>query len=359
MARINRVELFEPGEIAIVHVISRVVRRCFLLGDDPISGKNYDHRKVWIQERMKLLAANFGVDLLAYSILSNHVHQVVRSRPDIVKGWNDSDVARRWLTICPGRRSSKKQAEPTEAELNSIRTDPAKLAEIRSRLSDISWWMRLLNQPTARRANQEDNHTGHFWHDRYKAVRLLDESAVLACAAYVDLNPIRAAMAETLETSQYTSAMHRCAAAVQSQVPNVGSNGEAAHQVLEQGCGWLSPVHAEEAHGPIGAQPSLLPSRASDRGFLPISELDYLELLDWTARQIAPGKNPKGVTPADAPAILARLKIQPSAWCLLVGEFGRMFLRVAGQPHRIDEHRGRLHGSRYHLPAATRHLLSG
>ena len=52
MARLARVEIFAADEIAIVHVINRVVRRCFLLGDDPVSGKNYDHRKLWLDERL-------------------------------------------------------------------------------------------------------------------------------------------------------------------------------------------------------------------------------------------------------------------------------------------------------------------
>ncbi len=79
--------------------------------------------------------------------------------------------------------------------------------QIRARLSDVSWWMRLLCQNIAMRANREDGETGKFFQSRYQAVRLLDDAAVLAvlaCAAYVDLNPIRAALAQTLEASDYT-----------------------------------------------------------------------------------------------------------------------------------------------------------
>ena len=45
MARLARVEVFAADEIAVVHVMTRTVRRCFLLGDDVLTGKNYDHRK--------------------------------------------------------------------------------------------------------------------------------------------------------------------------------------------------------------------------------------------------------------------------------------------------------------------------
>ena len=72
MARLARVEVFAPDEIAIVHLLNRTVRRCFLLGNDPITGKNYDHRKVWMEAELVRLAKFFGIDLLCYAIIPNH-----------------------------------------------------------------------------------------------------------------------------------------------------------------------------------------------------------------------------------------------------------------------------------------------
>ena len=176
MARLARAEVFCTDEIAIVHVMSRTVRRCFLMGDDPFSGKNYDHRKQWIDAQLVHQARHFGIDLLAPAILSNHFHLVLRSRPDVVKEWDDTEVARRWLMLCPQRRDqNRKPMKPTEFELNSIRNNKQRLAEIRLRLSDISWWMRLLCQNIAQRANLEDQEVGKFWQARFRAVRLLDE----------------------------------------------------------------------------------------------------------------------------------------------------------------------------------------
>ena len=210
MARLGRAEVFAPDEIATVHVMNRLVRRCYLFGTDAYSGKNYDHRKNWIEDELERVAAYFGIDCLNFAILSNHFHLILRSRPDLVALWDNRQVARRWLMLCPKRKHKDgSPKEPTEPELNSICSDKARLKKLRLRLSDISWWMRLVCQRIAQRANAEEEETGKFWQSRFRAVRLLDEEAILAGAAYVDLNPIRAAIAETLETSNYTSVQRR------------------------------------------------------------------------------------------------------------------------------------------------------
>lgn len=304
MARPSRADVFSPDEIAIVHAMNRVVRRCFLLGSDPLTGKNYDHRKRWIEEQFQRLAAYFGIDLLCFSILSNHFHLVLRSRPDVVATWDDTEVARRWLMLCPVRKREDGSAEePSVVELNSVRNDSKAGAEIRRRLSDVSWWMRLLCQHVAQRANREDHETGRFWQDRFKAVRLLDEESLLACAAYVDLNPIRAAMAETLETSDFTSAQRRVEAlASASCLPDVtGAAGASAPADAPQKRAlsadyFLSPLQIDERVDPLGPAPHTDGRRCSDRGFLAISTAEYLELLDWTARQRGRGKRVRPLT---------------------------------------------------------------
>ncbi|MDX1929137.1 MAG: hypothetical protein SFV81_21595 [Pirellulaceae bacterium] len=400
MARVARVEAFAPDEIATVHVMNRVVRRCFLMGTDDLTGKNYDHRKIWVENELKRLAAGFGIDLLSMAILSNHFHLILRSRPDVVATWDDTEVARRWLLLCPVRKSADgSAAEPSEPELNSIRFDADKVNTIRSRLSDISWWMRVLCQRIAQKANFEEEISGKFLGNRYKAVRLIDDEAILACAAYVDLNPIRAGIAQTIEDSQFTSARLRLqttvGAVTDSVEGSVGSNdvvigsalhsnnlpnpdsaqtpvdlGESARREQTSAPksmsvftefnaaldSFLAPIEIDELSDPLGARASASNFRCSAKGFLAMPTAAYLELLDWTARQIVTGK--RGATPEDAPLIFERLKIKPMVWYELVTRFGKLFSLVAGQPHRVDEFRGRLRKQRYHVRQAARELLS-
>jgi REP element-mobilizing transposase RayT len=366
MARLARADLFAPDEVAVVHVMNRVVRRCFLMGLDPLTGVNYDHRKTWIEDELQRLAAGFGIDLLGFAILSNHFHLILRSRPDVVATWDDTEVARRWFLLCPRRKREDGSAEePNECELNSIRHDPDRLAQIRLRLSDISWWMRLLCQTIAIRANREDQETGKFWQSRYRAVRLIDEQALLACAAYVDLNPIRAALAETLEGSDHTSVQRRIEAEQRkasgehrqdSLCYSFEQDSEAAGATASSAADrFLSPLELGEDLEELGGPVHSTGARCSDKGFLPMKVTDYLELLDWTARQTAPGK--RGSTPVDAPPILERLNISATSWCELVSDFGRLFSTVAGQPRTVDGTRSRLRRRRFRLTPRVRDLF--
>ena len=346
MSRSKRSDVFSPEETAIVHVVSRVVRRCFLLGTDPLTGKNYDHRKPWIERLLQHQAMYFGIDLLCFTLLSNHMHLVLKSQPDIVKKWSSREVARRWLMLCPKRKlPDGSPAEPKETEINSIINDAVKLAQIRLRLSDISWWMRLLCQKIAQTANKEDEATGKFFESRFRAVRILDEAGLLACAAYVDLNPIRAALAETLETSDYTS--------VQRRIESLQNPAASPDQRPDR---FLAPLTIDALCDELGQHASASGYRCSDNGFLNMSVENYLELLDWTARQPVAGK--PGVTPADAPAILERLHLEPEVWCELVRDFGKLFSLVAGRPAAIDQARTRGRQARYHTRPRTRELLS-
>jgi hypothetical protein len=140
MARQNRRDIFDHTEVGIYHAVQRTVRRAWLCGKDPVSGKSFEHRRKWIESKLKELAASFAVDCLSYAIMVNHFHILFRNRPDIVQTWSDEEVARRWWNLFPARRNADKSpATPSESEL---KTYVANSRIYRKRLSDISWFMR-------------------------------------------------------------------------------------------------------------------------------------------------------------------------------------------------------------------------
>ena len=210
MARTNRRDVLADGEIQVVHCINRCVRRAYLCGPDPLTGTDYEHRRELIRQRMEFLAGIMGIQVLGYSVMSNHIHCVLRSRHDVVATWSDDEVAQKWWMLCPARKNKDgSPAEPTEFELNSIRNDKSALKEKRVRLSSISWFMRFLSERIAKEANKQDQCSGRFWEGRFKSQVLLDDAAILACLQYVDLNPVRAKIAATPESSDFTSAQDR------------------------------------------------------------------------------------------------------------------------------------------------------
>lgn len=175
--------------------------------------------------------------------------------------------------------------------------------------------MRLLSQHVAQRANKEDLEVGKFWQARYRAVRLLDETAILACTAYVDLNPIRAAMAESIEDSDFTSAQKRCCdleakhgtanpltrpSGSRSALKGRGDDGSGEGESRVGDTGHNSGRHLGRGWRLQGGSSTIGPcvnkqgARCSNKGFLPMSTADYLSLLDWTTRRKA-GK--RGATP--------------------------------------------------------------
>ena len=207
MARTNRGDVLAAGEIQVVHCINRCVRRAYLCGQDPVTGTDYEHRRELIRERLDFLAGIMGIEVLGYSVMSDHFHCILRSRYDVVQTWSDQDEARKWWLLCPARKTKEGlPADPTEFELNSIRSDTRGLKEKRVRLSSISWFMRFLSERVAKVANKQDQCSERFWEGRFRGQILLDSAAILACLQYVDLNPVRANIATSPESSDFTSA---------------------------------------------------------------------------------------------------------------------------------------------------------
>ena len=193
-----RAEIVRPEEVAVYHCWNRCVRRAFLCGEDPATGIDYGYRRDWIRDMEERLAGLFAIEIGFRAELSNHLHLVLRTRPDVASTLSDEDVVRRWLAVSKLAKSRDGQLrEPNPARVTLELAIPGRVAVLRKRLSDPSWFMATLCEYVARRSNREDDCRGCFWEDRYHCRELVDDAAILVCGIYVDLNQIRAGEALT------------------------------------------------------------------------------------------------------------------------------------------------------------------
>lgn len=326
--------LVREGKDAVYHCMMRCVRRAFLCGEDYYSGKNYDHRKEWVRSRLEKLARFFGVDVLAYAVMSNHLHVVVRTRPDRVASWEDEEVARRWLNVYMPRHADETREKPVyevrQGDINQVLWEEGRVEELRGRLCNLSWFMRSLNEHIARRANKEEDLTGRFWEGRFKCQRLDDEVGIRMCMCYVDLNPVRAKLADSLEgypfTSIYDRIVARKAEGRKAALANEMRRSKAEAQRLELEKRALSRDRDRAAFlAPL--------DRSEDSPFSRWTEEDYFRVIDWTGRQMRRDK--PGVIDPEIRPLLELLEVDPEAWVETVRNYGRRFGLVVGTVESI------------------------
>ena len=315
-----RKQLVSISDTPFYHCVSRCVRRAYLCGYDRVTAKSYEHRRDWLELTLRRTADIFAIKLCSYAVMSNHYHVVLHVRPEIANAWSEREVVERWSRLFCGTLFSQRfiAGEPlSEQQWAVLRRD---IKCWRNRLMDISWFMRIVNESIARQANKEDKCTGRFWEGRFKSQALLDERALLSCMAYVDLNPIRARMANSPEESDHTAIKYRI---------EMLTHGKSDCSALEAFVGVTEPA--------IG---------------IPYRLKDYLDLVDWTGRCIRPDK--RGSIPDRFPPILQRLDLDMASWIILTTEFEKRFQSWVGSEH-IDRRVCRSYPTKEMSASLSRH----
>ena len=299
----------------LYHCTSRCVRRAFLCGFDRLTGRSFEHRKALILQRIRFLVTVFSIEVLAYAIMDNHQHLLLRT---LHTPLSDEEAARRWRMLYPKRRHSNgTPCEPSQGEIAALVSDPSYIQELRSRLGSISWFMKSINEYIARCANREDDCKGRFWEGRFACQRVDTAAAALSCAVYIDLNQIRAGVADTPEESLFTSVWERIegfgARRMLERVENSAAV-ETVERLRERSRvdSWLVPIEKTK----------------TQRGFLSVSLEEYLSLVDWTGRELKAGK--RGRIPAGLAPLMERLRINPERWVDSAAHYGSWFYRIVG-----------------------------
>jgi putative transposase len=344
-----RSKYVQDDKEGVYHCFSRCVRRAYLYGHDALTGKDFSHRKKWLVDRLKNLAAIFAIEVCAYAIMENHYHSILRTRPDIAATWSPEEVATRWLKLFPPKPVGKRKAiPPLEEQIRALADRPERIEELRKRLCSLSWFMGRLNEFIAREANKEDKVKGRFWESRFKCQALLDDAAVASCMVYVDLNLIRAGLASTPENSDFTSIQERIRSWQNETMEKVTVHPQAFQEeadfgslgndgpLAENACPISNPI--PDGISAVGASAdSLEPSTGwlcpiqSDlhrRGILQMTAAEYFDLVDRSGRLTRSGK--RSAIDAGLAPILLRINANPDAWVDTVSRFGAEFCLAAG-----------------------------
>ena len=231
--------------------------------------------------------------------MSNHYHLVLKVNEDQAASWSDKEVVERWAKLF--RLSKANELISSKLNDKDLIGHQDKIDQWRKQLYDISWFMRVLNEGIARQANQEENCRGRFWEGRFRSQALLDETALLTCMAYVDLNPIRAKISKTPESSDFTSIQERIRMVKKQRQPK----GLAALQTKNQ----------KVDH-------------------LPIELTTYIDLVDTSGRILKVDK--KGSIPQHLKPILQRLGINHKHWLSTLQHFETEFEGFIGTPKEME-----------------------
>ncbi|NKB75785.1 MAG: transposase [Gammaproteobacteria bacterium] len=312
---IARRQLINVESTPYYHCTSRCVRRAFLCGQDDYSGRSYEHRREWVESLLLKLGEAFCIDIVAYAVMSNHYHVILRVNLELADSLTDIEIIDRWAMIYKPNRlmcDYQKGMSVTEEECELIRET---LTQWRTTLSNISRFMGYLNERIAREANIEDKCTGRFWEGRFHSQALLDAAALLRCMTYVDLNPVRAGISATPEESEHTSIKHR-----------IDQSHRGTPSVLMDFM--VSKNQNQKTKGEVSVHIS------DSTETLPLSFSEYLELLDWSSRLLREDK--RGSVTSSTPDILDRLGYTKKQWTSLLRPTSSWRPKALGSPEAMQ-----------------------
>ena len=318
------------------HCTVRCVRKAYLCGEDYSTGENLDHRKQWIVSRLRFLSYIYAIEICAYAVMSNHYHVVLHIDKERALSWSKEEVAERWLQLYKGHLLVDRWlAEPGACDAATIDKVDEIIEEWRERLYNLSWFMRGVNEVIARMANEEDGCKGRFWESRFKSQALLDDAAVLSCMAYVDLNPIRAAMESNLMESNYTSIQQRIYDFAKENKRDKRQKVFAETQLVSR-IEQQQEIKVTQDLDKLPEAPLMRfdgSSHTSIDTALPFTLEDYMDLVDKTGRIIRDDK--RGFIPSETPLIIAKLGINPDKWIDHIKGFGKCYGACTGSVDNI------------------------
>ena len=286
MASHARKDIVREGEVGCYHVWSRCVQRIWLCGVDPLTGKDYSHRKQWIENLLIYLERVFAVDVGAHHILSNHKHAVLCTRPDVAETWSQEEIVWRWKLAWPQWEAGQWYREPSDREIEEVLAKgPDHIEQLRKNLSSLSWFLGRWKEPIARRVNAEAGTSGHMWAERFGSRELTDDGELLVACVYTDLQQLKCGAVQSIEESANASIQLRLRAWAANESKEIV-------QAFER-----KKIGDEQYH----LSPELIEEMLADSWLMPLSDDSPLLLMrqeSTTEPAAAISETPTSVRPA-------------------------------------------------------------
>ena len=336
MSRVNRHDVLDLAVSNVCLITTKYVRGLYLCGKGKSDEPDRSYRRNKLEARIAEYFKHFAMSLIGQGVMSNHLHLLLVTLPQLAASWSSEEVIRRACHVFEYtfRRKGVKNCSPTEEQLERLASDENLVETMRNRLRDPSWLMRQLLWRLSWESNREDDVEGHFVDGRFDLRLVVDDIGLVMSNLYIDLNQTAAMEVDRPELSLHTSAGLRIAGKL---LRDEGRMTDAA--AVD---GHLAPI---SKHGDGQAYPvagSANARRVRDSGFVDLSLESYLTMLDSWGRQKRDGK--RGQIPAELPPILDRLGTCVEYLQYALENFNEMFTFGIGSAESLRQMSDKLEG---------------